>query len=69
MPQNANSRDVQSALDSFDKTTIQSHVAAAHPSLEPILKRTLGIPLFQEQLLRMAMLCANFSGVFGSNQE
>ena len=26
-----------------------------HPSLEPILKRTLGVPLFQEQLLRMAM--------------
>src|SRR4029079_8123242 len=26
----------------------------AHPALEPILKRTLGIPLFQEQLLRMA---------------
>jgi error-prone DNA polymerase len=37
-------------------------VAYPHPSLEPILKRTLGVPLFQEQLLRMAMLCANFSG-------
>src|SRR4029079_16284676 len=24
-----------------------------HPSLEPILKRTLGVPLFQEQLLRI----------------
>jgi error-prone DNA polymerase len=34
----------------------------AHPSLEPILKRTLGVPLFQEQLLRMAMAAANFSG-------
>ena len=33
-----------------------------HPSLEPILKRTLGVPLFQEQLLRMAMTVANFSG-------
>src|SRR5438874_1096606 len=33
-----------------------------HPSLEPILKRTLGVPLFQEQLLRMAMIAANFSG-------
>jgi error-prone DNA polymerase len=33
-----------------------------HPSLEPVLKRTLGVPLFQEQLLRMAMLCANFTG-------
>jgi error-prone DNA polymerase len=37
-------------------------VQYAHPSLEPILKRTLGVPLFQEQLLRMAMAAANFSG-------
>jgi error-prone DNA polymerase len=33
-----------------------------HPSLEPILKRTLGVPLFQEQLLRMAMTAAGFTG-------
>lgn len=33
-----------------------------HPALEPILKRTLGVPLFQEQLLRIAMTVANFSG-------
>jgi len=33
-----------------------------HPSLEPILARTLGVPLFQEQLLRMAMAAAGFSG-------
>jgi error-prone DNA polymerase len=33
-----------------------------HPLLEPILKRTLGVPLFQEQLLRMAMVVAGFSG-------
>jgi error-prone DNA polymerase len=33
-----------------------------HPSLEPILRRTLGVPLFQEQLLRMAMTAANFTG-------
>jgi error-prone DNA polymerase len=33
-----------------------------HPSLEPILKRTLGVPLFQEQLLRMAMMVSGFSG-------
>jgi len=37
-------------------------VSYAHPSLEPILKRTLGVPLFQEQLLRMAMVAANFTG-------
>ncbi len=33
-----------------------------HPSLEPILKRTLGVPLFQEQLLRIAMVAAGFTG-------
>src|SRR5208283_6017792 len=33
-----------------------------HPLLEPILRRTLGVPLFQEQLLRMAMTAAGFSG-------
>jgi error-prone DNA polymerase len=27
-----------------------------------VLKRTLGVPLFQEQLLKMAMTCADFSG-------
>ena len=37
-------------------------VTYAHPCLEPILARTLGVPLFQEQLLKMAMDCANFSG-------
>jgi error-prone DNA polymerase len=37
-------------------------VTYPHPSLEPVLKRTLGVPLFQEQLLRMAMICANFTG-------
>jgi len=37
-------------------------VTYAHPSLEPILKRTLGVPLFQEQLLRMAMTVAGFTG-------
>ena len=33
-----------------------------HPSLEPILARTLGVPLFQEQLLRIAMVAAGFTG-------
>jgi error-prone DNA polymerase len=37
-------------------------VTFAHPSLEPILERTMGVPLFQEQLLRMAMIAANFTG-------
>jgi error-prone DNA polymerase len=33
-----------------------------HESLIPVLHRTLGVPLFQEQLLKLAMICANFSG-------
>jgi error-prone DNA polymerase len=37
-------------------------VTYPHPSLEPVLKRTLGVPLFQEQLLRMAMVVASFTG-------
>ncbi|HYX69148.1 MAG TPA: error-prone DNA polymerase [Terriglobales bacterium] len=37
-------------------------VVYPHASLEPVLARTLGVPLFQEQLLRMAMIAAGFSG-------
>jgi error-prone DNA polymerase len=37
-------------------------VVYAHPLLEPVLKRTLGVPLFQEQLLKLAMICAGFTG-------
>jgi error-prone DNA polymerase len=37
-------------------------VVPLHPCLEPILARTLGVPLFQEQLLRMAMVAAGFTG-------
>ena len=33
-----------------------------HPLLESVLRRTLGVPLFQEQLLRIAMVIANFTG-------
>jgi error-prone DNA polymerase len=37
-------------------------VSYPHPCLEPILARTLGVPIFQEQLLRIAMVAAGFSG-------
>jgi error-prone DNA polymerase len=37
-------------------------VTYAHPSLQPILERTLGVPLFQEQLIRIAMVAAGFTG-------
>jgi error-prone DNA polymerase len=40
----------------------REEVTYAHPCLEPILKRTLGVPLFQEQLIRMAMAAAGFTG-------
>src|SRR5207244_12636841 len=40
----------------------REQVTYAHPALEPVLERTLGVPLFQEQLLRMAMIVANFTG-------
>jgi error-prone DNA polymerase len=32
------------------------------PALKPVLERTLGVPLFQEQLLRIAMVVGNFTG-------
>ena len=37
-------------------------VEPLHPCLEPVLARTLGVPLFQEQLLRIAMAAADFTG-------
>ena len=40
----------------------RQEVTYPHPLLEPVLKRTLGVPLFQEQLLRIAMTIANFTG-------
>src|SRR5580698_4743036 len=40
----------------------KEEVTYPHPSLEPVLRRTLGVPLFQEQLLRIAMTVADFSG-------
>jgi error-prone DNA polymerase len=46
----------------LDRRAGREAVVPLHPSLEPVLKRTLGVPLFQEQLLRMAMVAANFTG-------
>jgi error-prone DNA polymerase len=36
-------------------------VTYPHPSLEPILKRTLGVPLFQEQGMQVAIAAAGFT--------
>ncbi|HVR95861.1 MAG TPA: error-prone DNA polymerase, partial [Thermoanaerobaculia bacterium] len=46
----------------FERRNKRQPVTYPHPSLEPILERTLGIPIFQEQLLRVAMVAAGFSG-------
>ena len=46
----------------FDRRQGKIPVEYPHPCLEPILRRTLGVPLFQEQLLRIAMVAANFTG-------
>jgi error-prone DNA polymerase len=46
----------------FERRNGRQPVTYAHPSLEPILARTLGVPIFQEQLLRVAMVAAGFSG-------
>ncbi|CNM84001.1 DNA polymerase III alpha subunit DnaE2 [Mycobacterium tuberculosis UT0098] len=32
-----------------------------HPSMAPALRKTLGVPLFQEQLMQLAVDCAGFS--------
>ena len=32
-----------------------------HPSLEPVLRKTLGVPLFQEQVMRLAMEAADYT--------
>jgi len=40
----------------------QEPVTYLHPKLEPVLERTLGIPLFQEQLMQMAMAVGGCTG-------
>ncbi len=39
----------------------EEKVVYLHPSLEPILKRTLGVPLFQEQGMKLAVTAAGFT--------
>ncbi len=36
-------------------------VVYPHPCLKPVLKKTLGIPLFQEQVMRLAIVAADYS--------
>ncbi|MGB2155120.1 MAG: error-prone DNA polymerase, partial [Porticoccaceae bacterium] len=37
-------------------------VTYPHPDIKNVLQRTLGIPVFQEQVIRLAMVAAGFSG-------
>ena len=46
----------------FERRNGRQPVEYPHPSLKPILERTLGVPIFQEQLLRVAMVAAGFTG-------
>jgi error-prone DNA polymerase len=46
----------------FERRAGRQAVTYPHPSLKPILERTLGVPIFQEQLLRIAMTAAGFTG-------
>ena len=39
----------------------EEEITYLHPLLKPILERTLGVPLFQEQLMEMAVAIAGFS--------
>src|SRR3990170_8366397 len=32
-----------------------------HPSLKPVLEKTLGVPLFQEQVMRLAIIAADYT--------
>ncbi len=46
----------------LNRRTGKEAIDYIHPDCKPILERTLGVPLFQEQMLRMAMNVAGFSG-------
>ncbi len=39
----------------------QEAVTYPHPSLEPVLRKTLGVPLFQEQVMKLAMVAADYT--------
>ena len=43
------------------RRTGEEDITYAHPLLEPILARTLGVPIFQEQVMAMAVAVGGFS--------
>lgn len=46
----------------FERRLGREEVVYPDPSLKPILEKTLGVPIFQEQILKLAMEAAGFSG-------
>jgi error-prone DNA polymerase len=44
------------------RRTGQEAVTLPHPKLAPILERTLGVPLFQEQVMQLAIVGAGYTG-------
>src|SRR5213075_2812324 len=44
------------------RRTGQEAVEYPHPSLERVLKKTLGVPIFQEQVMKLAVLTADYTG-------
>lgn len=44
------------------RRTGKENVDYMDPLLKPVLERTLGVPLFQEQLLQIAMIASDFTG-------
>ncbi|KHL08978.1 error-prone DNA polymerase [Mumia flava] len=44
------------------RRTGEEEISYLHPALEPVLKRTLGVPLFQEQLMQIAMQVGGCTG-------
>jgi error-prone DNA polymerase len=43
------------------RRSLKEVVEYPHPSLEPVLKKTLGVPLFQEQVMRLAVVAADYT--------
>jgi error-prone DNA polymerase len=43
------------------RRSLKEPVEFPHPSLEPVLKKTLGVPLFQEQVMKLAMIAADYT--------
>lgn len=43
------------------RRTGQEPVEYPHPSLEPVLQKTLGVPLFQEQVMKLAVVAADYT--------